>query len=159
MIRRGQGFEKTTKNGVAFNSSQGSVQSIHKWCYKAITMCLLMILFLSVVYFLERKCRHEEGSKWHFHASIDSLAFKKWFKYFTYESHGSLKSFSLILLIKLETRDGAQRKIRNLSWFTFSNLCRIWSFSRCWFAADGKKCTKNYNARARPFFVLVTRFV
>ena len=59
---------------------------------------------------------------------------------------------------KSQTEYVRQRKIRNInfknypSWFMFSTQRRIWSFHALVLQRTVKKCTKNYNTRAKPLY-------
>ena len=93
-------------------------------------------------------------------ATPRSTSIKKMILYFTYQSRGTLKSFTLFITVKTVTKLNLGHidkfEIKNLKsellWFTFSRQRRIWSFRIVVFQRTAKKCTKNYNARAQPLF-------
>ena len=76
---------------------------------------------------------------------------------FTYDFHGTLKSFTLFIIAKTITElnlgysDKFEINIKTLlSWFTLSMDRRIWSFHVVLLQSTAKKCTKNYNASVWP---------
>ena len=71
--------------------------------------------------------------------------------YFTYESCDTQKPFLLFLSVKTITKLNLELAV----WFTFSGQRRIWTFHVLVLKGMAKKCTKKYDARARPLFCLL----
>ena len=79
--------------------------------------------------------------------------------YFTHESSSTLKSLSLFIAVTIIAKlilgldDKFEIKFKKLAVvFHFLQTTQNLVISRCCFAGDGKKCSKNYNARAQPLF-------
>ena len=74
--------------------------------------------------------------------------------YFTYESRGTLQSFSLFVTVKTITKLGLWDTAINLKLAVVGHVLqrRNWSFHLGVLQSTAKKCTKNYNARAQPLF-------
>ena len=70
--------------------------------------------------------------------------------YFTCESCGTLKSFTMFISVKAITK--LNRGHIDKSEFTFSRQHRTWSFHVLVLQRTAKKCTKNYNVRAQLLF-------
>ena len=72
--------------------------------------------------------------------------------YFTCESRDTFKYFPLFLSVKTFPKlNLGQSVVVHVLWTT-----RIWSFHVVVLQKTAKKCTKNYNASAQPFFLLIS---